>query len=318
MSEPIVSIIIPCYNAEAYVGEAIESALAQTYPSVEVIVVDDGSTDGSLEVIRSFGNRVRWETGPNRGGCAARNRGIEIATGEWVQLLDSDDVLYPSKLARQVPFAVEQAKSITYTDHFYRDVTTTEELRLRTRSVTDDDPLVFVLQHKTLSISGPLYWYKWLIGIGGFRSGLAASQEFELNLRLAAFLSRTGIGFKHLPEPLFEVRRRHGSVSSDTARTFAALVHPLEELIETLGLAKELSAARRVALAHYMAGIGRQCWRGGHVEAGKALIQTAEGLDAKAASAAWGPSANIARKVLGPGAVEVLANVRRALTSWSR
>ena len=58
---PLVSIVIPCWNAEGYVGEAIESAVAQTYANVEVIAIDDGSTDGSLEVIRSFGDRVRWE-----------------------------------------------------------------------------------------------------------------------------------------------------------------------------------------------------------------------------------------------------------------
>ena len=82
LNDPLVSIIIPCYNAEKYVGEAIESALAQTYPNKEVIVIDDGSTDGSLQVIKSFGHRIRWETGPNRGGSAARNRGIELARGE--------------------------------------------------------------------------------------------------------------------------------------------------------------------------------------------------------------------------------------------
>ncbi len=70
----LVSIIIPCYNREKYVGEAIESALGQTYPHKEVIVVDDGSTDRSIEVIKSFGDRVRWETGPNRGAPAGAER----------------------------------------------------------------------------------------------------------------------------------------------------------------------------------------------------------------------------------------------------
>lgn len=97
----ITSIIIPCYNKRAYVGAAIESALAQTHPC-EVIVVDDGSTDGSLEEIRRFDGRIRWETGPNRGGSGARNRGLELAQGDWIQFLDADDILPPEKIAVQI------------------------------------------------------------------------------------------------------------------------------------------------------------------------------------------------------------------------
>lgn len=84
--EPSVSIVIPCYNAEAYIAESIDSALGQTYPNCEVIVIDDGSTDGSLEVIKSFGNRIRWRYGPNEGGCAARNRGVKVSRGGWLLL----------------------------------------------------------------------------------------------------------------------------------------------------------------------------------------------------------------------------------------
>ena len=102
MSSPLVSIIIPCYNAEQYVAEAIQSALDQTYPNCEIIVIDDGSTDGSLDVIKTFSDRVRWETGPNRGGCVARNRGLELARGEWIQFLDADDRITPEKIESQI------------------------------------------------------------------------------------------------------------------------------------------------------------------------------------------------------------------------
>jgi hypothetical protein len=108
---PLVSIIIPCYNAAEYVAEAIQSALDQTYPNCEVIVIDDGSTDGSLEVIKSFGGTIRWETGPNQGGCAARNRGLELARGEWIQFLDSDDRITTGKVASQVNALKKSAES---------------------------------------------------------------------------------------------------------------------------------------------------------------------------------------------------------------
>src|SRR2546421_12547046 len=103
MSEP-VSILIPCFNAKRWIGTAIQSALAQTYEPKEIIVVDDGSTDGSLDVIKSFGDSIRWETGPNRGGNVARNRLLALARGSWLQYLDADDYLLPDKIARQISF----------------------------------------------------------------------------------------------------------------------------------------------------------------------------------------------------------------------
>src|SRR6266404_1994004 len=98
----LVSILIPCYNAERWIAQAIESALAQTWLEREVIVIDDGSTDGSLDIIKSFDGRIRWESGPNRGGNAARNRLLELSRGEWLQYLDADDFLLPNKLERQI------------------------------------------------------------------------------------------------------------------------------------------------------------------------------------------------------------------------
>ena len=92
-------------------GQAIESALAQTWAEKEVIVVDDGSKDGSLGVIRSFGDRIRWETGPNRGGNPVRNRLLELARGEWLQYLDADDYLLPEKVAGQMEFLAEHPET---------------------------------------------------------------------------------------------------------------------------------------------------------------------------------------------------------------
>jgi glycosyltransferase involved in cell wall biosynthesis len=102
-----VSVIIPCYNAEKYVGETIESVLRQTYRRTEVIVIDDGSTDDSLDRVKSFGDRSRWETGPNRGGCAARNRGVKMATGDYIQFLDADDLMEPEKIECQMAALAE-------------------------------------------------------------------------------------------------------------------------------------------------------------------------------------------------------------------
>ena len=104
---PKVSILIPCHNAEQWLAQAIASALNQTYPNKEVIVINDGSTDGSLEIIKSFGDHIRWETQSNQGGNATRNRLLELSAGEWLQYLDADDYLLPHKIEKQVQFLTQ-------------------------------------------------------------------------------------------------------------------------------------------------------------------------------------------------------------------
>lgn len=100
---PLVSLIIPCYNAERWLAETLESALAQTWPATEIIFINDGSTDGSLVAARKFEPRgVRVLDQSNRGASAARNHGLRVARGEFIQFLDADDLLSPDKIAAQV------------------------------------------------------------------------------------------------------------------------------------------------------------------------------------------------------------------------
>lgn len=100
MSEHPISVVIPLYNKQREIGEAVRSALAQTLLPREIIVVDDGSTDGSAEIVRSIGSPlVRLVSQPNAGVCAARNHGIEESTGEYIALLDADDAWEPGFLA---------------------------------------------------------------------------------------------------------------------------------------------------------------------------------------------------------------------------
>jgi glycosyltransferase involved in cell wall biosynthesis len=107
---PLVSILIPAYNAERWIATTIESALAQTWPRKEIIVVDDGSRDGTLPAARTFTARgVRVVTQDNGGASAARNRALALAQGDYIQWLDADDVLAPDKVARQADVAMRLA-----------------------------------------------------------------------------------------------------------------------------------------------------------------------------------------------------------------
>ncbi len=97
----MVSVIIPVYNGELYLAEAIESVLAQTAPALEILVVDDGSTDGSAAVARRFLPRILLKSQPNAGAGAAKNSGVRAACGELLAFLDADDIWLPHKLETQ-------------------------------------------------------------------------------------------------------------------------------------------------------------------------------------------------------------------------
>jgi glycosyltransferase involved in cell wall biosynthesis len=103
MDKPLVSVIIPAYNAEAWIVETVSSALAQTYTPVEIIVVDDTSKDGTLRALESFKRRIRvLQNTTNLGVSGSRNRGIATAAGHYIALLDHDDLWHPEKISRQM------------------------------------------------------------------------------------------------------------------------------------------------------------------------------------------------------------------------
>jgi glycosyltransferase involved in cell wall biosynthesis len=116
---PQVSVIIPCHNAARYLGETIDSVLAQTFSAFELILVDDGSTDGTADVIdryRRLDGRLRCDSGPNRGVSAARNRGTALATGRYLQYLDADDLLRSHALKAKFDALESSGTDIAYTD----------------------------------------------------------------------------------------------------------------------------------------------------------------------------------------------------------
>jgi len=255
---PLVSIIVPCYNAEQYVGEAIRSALGQTYPNVEVIVIDDGSTDGSLEGIGSFGEAIRWETGPNRGGSAARNRGLALARGELVQFLDADDLLDPEKLALQVPPVVAGKADVVYCDWQTVEIDRPDRVRRFSSPYDGEDPVCFILKRQ-LQTAAPIHWKRRLESVGGWDERLTGSQEFDLHLRLAC----ADASLHYLPEPLLVVRTRPDSVSSNFVRTISQQLCCVPAIYERLKRDGRLSDERACAFAERMARNARGCLQRG-------------------------------------------------------
>ena len=102
MNKPLISCIVPVYNGERYLRETVDSILAQTYRSLEIIVVDDGSTDGTAAAVAGYGTQVLYLSQPNLGPAAARNLGLRATLGDFVAFLDADDLWHPEKFTQQM------------------------------------------------------------------------------------------------------------------------------------------------------------------------------------------------------------------------
>lgn len=181
----LVSILIPCHNAERWIAQAIESALAQTWAEKEVIVVDDGSTDRSLEIIRRFEGQIRWESGPNRGGGGARNRLLELAQGSILQYLDADDYLLPQKIAAQMT----AWRGCPEADVVYGPATlehwTARGVRSEILPIPEPRDAWVLLARWYLPQTGALLWRSQSIrDVGGWKPDQPCCQEHELYLRL--------------------------------------------------------------------------------------------------------------------------------------
>jgi len=201
---PLVSVIIPCYNAVHWVKQSIQSALDQTYSPIEIIVIDDGSGDHSLDVIKTFGDKITWETGPNRGANAARNRGIALAKGEYIQFLDADDYLLPEKIERQM--RVMQAKNA---DVIYEDWQRMEESadgqRRWIKGVSGGHPdiLEAFLGNWVPQVLTVIYHRRTFEKNIRWNEELTSAQDWEMHIRLAM----AGVSYCYLPGCYSVIRR---------------------------------------------------------------------------------------------------------------
>jgi glycosyltransferase involved in cell wall biosynthesis len=243
---PFVSILIPCYNAERWIRQSVDSGLAQTHPHKEVIVVDDGSTDGSLAVLRSFGDAIRVETGPNRGGNVARNRLLSLSRGEWIQYLDADDYLLPDKIARQLQtIADHPTLDLVYSPLVLRTESTGRECT--TIIPETNDVFANFLQWSAFSTISILIRRAALVALGGWNESQKVCQEHEMISRLL----RGGCQFG-LCDHAGAVYRFHGNHTVSTRSREAAirqrmiLTDHMGEYLEQTG---QLTEKRRAAIA---------------------------------------------------------------------
>lgn len=206
MSVPGVSCVIPVYNGARYLRETLDSVLAQSLPVAEVLVVDDGSTDGTAEIVRAYGGAVRHLYQPHAGVSAARNRGIRAATQPLIAFLDADDLFLPHKTERQVERFVARPDldmSAAHAINFWSPDLTVEQRR--------HDPKMTTPWPRSIGT--------WIVCrhvfdvVGGFDEAMPLSQDVDWNIRVQG----AGARIETLPDVLIR-RRLHGANVTHQAR----------------------------------------------------------------------------------------------------
>ena len=243
-----ISVIIPCYNVQAYVRRAVASAVAQTLPPEEIICIDDGSTDDTLAILRELEaehpDLVRVLTGPNTGAAAARNRGLTVAQSTFIQFLDADDELDPNKFSMQVELAGRNKADLVAGTYRYRHT----DGQVETRVAEPGNPWVRLLQKRMGITSSNLWRRSTVVAVGGWDEGLVSSQEADLMARML----KEGAIVAFDPDPRTTVHAREGSISHEfTGPNRERYVEVRAEVLrhcEEHGLleAQELEVAREV------------------------------------------------------------------------
>src|SRR5918996_6415507 len=235
---PTVSVVIPVFNGERFIGEAIRSVLGQTFRDLEIIVVDDGSTDRTASAVCQFPAPVSYYRQENSGAGVARNFGVSVARGEWIAFLDADDLWYPPKLTVQM----EHVKKCPEADFFYGDMDAVDEngnviaeglLRreLERREKKDRSNLIgLVFGHRPFPRpSTVLLRREVFLGAGGFNPTFRKSnhEDFDLFARVARICI-----LHFIPESLAKYRVHEMQGTEDTVRSdenWLLLLHCLWE-----------------------------------------------------------------------------------------
>jgi len=268
MATTRISVIIIAYNAEPYIAETLESVFAQDYPNLEVIVVDDGSTDGTERCVRQFGSRVRYIHQDNSGGCSKpRNTGTLVASGEFLVFLDSDDLLAPGRLAAEAAWLQAHPKAgMVFSDFQPFDASGRSEighfstcplLSERLAATGGATPLLLTPMESTelfltenFGSSSPMVRRAAVRAVGGYDVTLRASEDFDFQYRVA---SRYAIGV--LPRTGWYKRLHPSSMSSNTPNIMRFRILTRSRLLE-----QEPSPGRRRKLkrriAEYHASLG--------------------------------------------------------------
>lgn len=269
----LVSIVIPAYNAAWCIERAVQSVLDQTYRPIEVIVVNDGSTDDTVPVLQRFGQAIRIVDKPNGGLSFARNAGISAARGEYIAFLDADDWWLPEKLARQVDL-LESDPSIGFCSTTTKAVDETGNLVREWRCPPIQRSALHTIFSRNATVAGSgssvMVRSEVLQRAGFFDESLRSLEDIDMWMRLASIS-----GYRCLDEPLTVILKRRESMSGNLAvmREAALLVmRKNRHLLDPKSRGRFWNACYATVLADYAKWECREGYRG------RAILHLCEGL----------------------------------------
>lgn len=226
---PTISVVIPAYQAAAFIADAVDSVLAQTYPAHELVVCDDGSTDDLAGVLARYDGRLTVVRQENRGLSAARNRAVAETTGELVAVLDADDVFLPEYLERMAAAATERPDLDIIACNAYLEIdgrVTGTYYPDIARFVVGDQRRGALHNHFIFGLA--TFRRERLLAVGGWDESMRLIEDTDCFIRLILDGARAGL----VEEPLARYRLREGSLSSNRGATMAAQVTMLEKFLD--------------------------------------------------------------------------------------
>ncbi|NQE46618.1 Glycosyltransferase AglI [ANME-1 cluster archaeon GoMg2] len=200
ITKPLVSVIIPAFNAEGTVRDAINSVLSQTYKQIEIIVINDGSTDNTLKILREYGEQIRYITQNNKGPSAARNAGIKIAKGDFIAYQDADDVSMPERIEREVDYLLNNPNM---------SMVFTETKTISGDKISKCHSEFLLLQHNYIPCGSVMHKKDILDSVGWWNEQV----DWDLWIRIS---EKFEIGY--IKECLYEYRKRETGISSVRGR----------------------------------------------------------------------------------------------------
>jgi glycosyltransferase involved in cell wall biosynthesis len=234
-NEKLISVVVPVYNAEKFIEETIKSVLDQTYREYEIIVVDDGSTDRSIDIVKSVSSDIRVISQANRGCAAACTVGMKAAVGEFIQILGADDILYACKFDNQMDIFVKNEDADGIFCDFVRFSTDLNNLKkFKRRKFLDrwkrkrKNLLGILLRGNIFQAATPLIRKEWYEKVGYYDERLTNLEDWNAFMRMA----QLGAKFYYLDEVLVGHRRHDENKSDNSSRMNRARIMILDHFFQ--------------------------------------------------------------------------------------